>query len=118
MKLNLTDRREEITRRKAALPKESREKIDSLVEAAKQEDREYQMQLAAVREAGHLTQAEIAHRLGTQQSNISRAEKAEDMLYSTLRAYLEAAGAKDIAITATVGNNRVEVLLNNAIQSA
>jgi len=113
MTLNLTDRRPEINSRKHKLPAESQQRISELVELAQQEDREYQMHLAAIREAGHLTQTEIAKRLGTGQGNVSRTEKANDMLFSTLRAYLEAAGAKDIAITATVGNKRVEILLNS-----
>jgi len=70
MKLNLTDRREEITRRKSALPKESREKIDSLVDAAKQEDSEHQMQIAS-----DITNTEISQNWGTRQGNIPRAGK-------------------------------------------
>jgi transcriptional regulator with XRE-family HTH domain len=76
-----------------------------------QEDREYKMGLAAIREAGHQTQTELARKLGKPQANVSRTERAGDMLYSTLLAYLEAASATDVALVATVGGHRVEVAL-------
>ena len=60
-------------------------------------DRAYRMHLAAIREAGHQTQAEIARRLGKPRGNIARTEHSTDMLYSTLLSYLEAAGASDVA---------------------
>jgi len=72
------------------------------------------MGLAAVREAGAQTQAEIARRLGKPQSTVSRTEHAPDMLYSTLLAYLEAAGARDVALVASVGGHRVEIALDAA----
>lgn len=107
------DRREQIVSRVNRSPEHAaavakiRQQMDS-------EDRAFRMQLAAVREAGHLTQAELARRLGKPQGNVSRTEHAGDMLFSTLRAYLEAAGAKDVAITATVGGRRIEVALDRA----
>ena len=59
-------------------------------------------------------QADIAERLGTTQSAISRAEQRGDMLYSTLLAYLRAAGAQDATLTVTIGGRRVEVSLDEA----
>ncbi|MCL2465185.1 MAG: helix-turn-helix domain-containing protein [Micrococcales bacterium] len=96
------------------MPDEDRQAIAALREQADEEDRVYKMHLAAVREAGHLTQADIARRLGKPQGNVSRTERSEDMLFSTLRSYLEAAGARDVAITATVAGRRVEIALDTA----
>ncbi|MCL2090672.1 MAG: helix-turn-helix transcriptional regulator [Micrococcales bacterium] len=79
-----------------------------------EERRVYRMNLATIRKAAELTQADIAGRLGTTQSAVSRAEQRGDMLYSTLLAYLRAAGAHDATLTVTVGGRRVEVLLSDA----
>lgn len=78
--------------------------------------RAYQMNLATIRKAAELTQADIAARLGTTQSAVSRAEQRGDMLYSTLLAYLRAAGAEDASLTVTVGGHRVEVSLAAAAE--
>jgi DNA-binding transcriptional regulator YiaG len=115
--LRFTDRSAEIQARMDALTDEDREFIAQMREQADADNRAYRMQLATVREAGHLTQAEIARRLGKPQGNVSRTERATDMLYSTLRSYLEAAGAQDIAITATVAGRRVEITLAEAASS-
>ena len=77
-------------------------------------DRAYKMQLAAVRKAGHLTQQEVADRLGVQQGTVSKIESRQDVLYSTLLAYLQAAGATEVTLTATVAGHRVEVDLATA----
>lgn len=112
----LRDRTGDIHQRMDALTDEDRAFISQMRAQADEEDRAYRMQLAAVREAGQLTQAEIARRLGKPQGNVSRTERSTDMLYSTLRAYLEAAGAEDVAITATVAGRRVEIALDAAAQ--
>lgn len=50
--------------------------------------------LRQAREAAGLTQEQVARRLGTQKSAISRMENhAEDVRLSTLRAYAKAVGA-------------------------
>ncbi|MDR3069179.1 MAG: helix-turn-helix domain-containing protein [Cellulomonas sp.] len=105
------DRNAEITARINVTP-EHRAAVDRLVEATYAEERAYQMHLAAVRQAGHLTQVELARRLGVGQGNVSRLENRPDMLYSTLLAYLQAAGAQDVALTATVAGQRIEVVLD------
>jgi DNA-binding XRE family transcriptional regulator len=57
--------------------------------------------LRQVREAAGLTQEQVAWRLGTQKSTISRMENhAEDVRLSTLRAYAQAVGA-ELRITLT-----------------
>lgn len=107
------DRRSQIAGRVNRSP-EHAAAVAKISAEMEEEDRIYRMHLAAVREAGHLTQADIAKRLGKPQGNVSRTERSEDMLYSTLRAYLEAAGATDIALTATVAGHRVEIALDAA----
>ncbi|MCL2850102.1 MAG: helix-turn-helix domain-containing protein [Micrococcales bacterium] len=105
------DRSAEITERINATP-ERRAAVERIIEATYAAERVYQMHLAAVRQAGHLTQVELARRLGVGQGNVSRLENRPDMLYSTLLAYLHAAGAQDIALTATVAGQRIEVVLD------
>jgi transcriptional regulator with XRE-family HTH domain len=55
-------------------------------------DRRYAMGLAALRQAAHLTQVEVAQALGRTQGSVSALENREDMLLSTLNGYLEAIG--------------------------
>ena len=88
--------------------------VGDLVAEIEDDRRAYTMNLATIRKAGSLTQADIAERLGTTQSAISRAEQRGDMLYSTLLAYLRAAGAQDATLTVTIGGRRVEVSLDEA----
>ena len=87
------------------------ERVEAILTEGDELDRIYAMNLAMVRKAGELTQAEIAHRLGTDQGNVSRLERQEDMLLSTLASYLSATGAVDVAITMTVNGRRVELSL-------
>jgi len=49
--------------------------------------------LAAIRWATGLTQVELAANLGVGQAQISKVERQDDMLISTLAAYLGALGA-------------------------
>lgn len=107
---NYRDRRAEVDARVNRDP-EYRASILAGVEAMKADDRAYKMQLAAIRRAGELTQTDIAARLGSNQGNVARTEHSSDMLYSTLCSYLEAAGATNIALTATIAGKRVEVEL-------
>ena len=113
--LTLTDRSEQLAAMRARRTPDDQAFIDDLNVRAQTEERAWKMSLAAVREAGRQTQAELARRLGKPRSNLSRTEKAPDMLWSTLREYLEAAGAQDVAITATVGGQRVEVELADTV---
>lgn len=55
-----------------------------------------------IREAGELTQVEVAKRLQIGQGVVSKLERRDDMLLSTLFNYLEATGASDARIVATV----------------
>ena len=49
--------------------------------------------LAAIRRKTGLTQVELAANLGVGQAQISKVERQDDMLISTLAAYLSALGA-------------------------
>lgn len=89
------------------------ERVEAILAEGDEHDRIYAMNLAMVRKAGELTQVEIAHRLGTDQGNVSRLERQEDMLLSTLASYLSATGAVDVAITMTVNGRRVELSLDD-----
>jgi Helix-turn-helix domain len=88
------------------------ERVEAILAGGDELDRIYAMNLAMVRKAGELTQVEIAHRLSTDQGNVSRLERQEDMLLSTLASYLSATGAIDVAITMTVNGRRVELSLD------
>jgi DNA-binding XRE family transcriptional regulator len=77
-------------------------------------DRAHAMTLAMVRRAAGLTQAEIAKTLEVSQTAVARTEKRPDMLLSTLRAYIEASGAK-ATILVQLGDGRVaEISLEEA----
>jgi transcriptional regulator with XRE-family HTH domain len=49
--------------------------------------------LAAIRRATGLTQTQLAANLGVGQAQISKVERQDDMLISTLASYLKAVGA-------------------------
>jgi DNA-binding XRE family transcriptional regulator len=76
---------------------------------AEEMDRAYAMNLAMVRKAAQLTQAEVARKLGVGQAAISRLEGREDMLLSTLYDYLTATGADTASIVVTVHGRRIEL---------
>ena len=72
-------------------------------------DRTYAMSLAMIRKAGELTQDEVAARLGIGQGDVSKLERREDWLLSTLLKYLTAAGAEDARIVVTIRGQQVEL---------
>jgi transcriptional regulator with XRE-family HTH domain len=51
------------------------------------------IELAAIRRAAGLTQVELAANLGLGQAQVSKVERQDDMLISTLASYLAALGA-------------------------
>lgn len=71
-------------------------------EARAEMNRAYAMNIAMIRKAADLTQAELAERLGTDQGSVSRLENRQDMLLSTLASYLRATGADAASIVVTV----------------
>jgi DNA-binding transcriptional regulator YiaG len=56
--------------------------------------REYAATLGALRKALHVTQAEVAQRIGATQPEVSKIEHRDDVLVSTLRAVVGALGAE------------------------
>jgi transcriptional regulator with XRE-family HTH domain len=66
------------------------------------------MDLAELRGARALTQADIAERLSIAQSNVSRLERRGDMLVSTLREVVHAMGG-ELRISATFPDGSVEI---------
>ncbi|WP_128645466.1 helix-turn-helix domain-containing protein [Rhodococcus sp. BS-15] len=76
-----------------------------------EQDRAHAMGLAAIRQAAALTQTELATRMGVKQAAISGLETRQDLLLSTLRNYLTAAGATDITMTVTLGGKVIEIQL-------
>jgi transcriptional regulator with XRE-family HTH domain len=62
--------------------------------------------LAAIRRATGLTQIELARTLGVGQAQISKIERQNDMLISTLASYLAALGV-DVQILVEVGEQTV-----------
>ena len=71
-------------------------------EARAEMNRAYAMNLAMIRKAADLTQAELAERLGTDQGSVSKLESRQDMLLSTLASYLKATGADAVSIVVSV----------------
>ena len=74
-----------------------------------QEDRVYAMNLAMMRKAAALTQEEVANRLRIGQSAVARTEKADDLLLSTLRRYVESVGAHVTVVVHLADGKRVEL---------
>jgi transcriptional regulator with XRE-family HTH domain len=60
-----------------------------------------------------LTQDEVAERLGIGQGDVSKLERRDDLLLSTLLRYLSAAGAEDARIVVTVHGQHVELDLTS-----
>ncbi len=62
--------------------------------------------LAALRRAAGLTQIELAARIGVGQAHISKVERQDDMLISTLTSYLKALGV-NASLVVEVGEQTV-----------
>ncbi len=73
--------------------------------------------LAEIRKASNLTQTELAGLLNTDQGTVSRIERRDDLLLSTLRQYLAAVGARHPKIV--VEKDGIEITLDlDAFDSA
>lgn len=90
---------------------EMAEAVKKIREGMDQMNREYRMNLAAIRQAANLTQVEIAARMGVKQSAVSSLENREDLLLSTLANYLTAAGGSNARVVVTLGGHDVELPL-------
>lgn len=76
-------------------------------------DHAHAMTLAMVRHAAGLTQSELARRLEVTQAAVARTEKRGDMLLSTLRSYLAAAGAEVSLVVSLADGTVTEVSLDS-----
>ncbi|MCV7049229.1 helix-turn-helix transcriptional regulator [Mycobacterium heidelbergense] len=66
-------------------------------------DRVYAMNLAMIRKAAQLTQEDLAARLGKGQAAVSKLERQNDLLLSTLASYIHAAGAEAQLVVTVAG---------------
>jgi hypothetical protein len=64
--------------------------------------------LQTLRKANRFSQVEIAEGMGLEQSAVSRLEKQDDMLLSTLRRYVEAMGG-ELEVVARFGKTAVRL---------
>lgn len=78
----------------AGLPKARREKIEANATRKAREMIEYADSVSEIRRAMDKTQSEIARQLGVGQVAVAQLEKRSDLLLSTLRRYIRAAGAE------------------------
>ena len=85
------------------------ETVADLEQEAADLNRTHAMSLAMIREAGQHPQTELAHQLGITRGAVSQLPKRNDLLLSTLRNYLTAAGATDPRIVVTIDGNDVTV---------
>ena len=75
---------------------------------------EHRATLAQVRKAKSLTQTTIGKLLDMDQSEVSRMERRSDMLLSTLRSFIQAAGG-DLQLVATFPDSEpVQLLVGEA----
>lgn len=81
--------------------------VDAIRSDMDRMDRRYAEGLAEIRKASHLTQQQLAAQLGKDQGSVSRLERRDDMLLSTLAEYLRAAGAQNATLVASI--NGVEI---------
>lgn len=92
------------------------ERVAEIREASAREDRIYALNLATIRKAAELTQDDLAQRLGIDQSVVSKTERREDMLLSTLMDYLSAAGVEDAKMVVHVNGREIELDLRTLQQ--
>ncbi len=67
-----------------------------------------EMNLAAVRDLLGKTQSDVAETMGSTQSEISRSERRQDHLVSTLREYVRALGG-ELELTARFGDKTIRL---------
>jgi transcriptional regulator with XRE-family HTH domain len=72
-------------------------------------DRAHAMGLAALRKAAELTQTDLAKSLGISQAAVAKTEQRDDLLLSTLSAYLEALGGQARVVVTFDGGEEIEV---------
>lgn len=72
-------------------------------------DRAHAVSLAALRKAADLTQQDLAAHLGISQAAVAKTEARDDLLLSTLSAYMEAIGGHVRVLVSFDGGENVEL---------
>lgn len=103
--MKLEDKGGRRLRRKLADPDHA-QRVAEIREGMREMDRTYAMNLAMIRKAAQLTQEDLAARLGKGQAAVSKLERQDDLLLSTLACYIHAAGA-EAQLVVTVGGNEI-----------
>lgn len=91
--MNLEDKGGQRLHRKLADPDHA-QRVAEIRQGMREMDRIYAMNLAMIRKAAQLTQEDLAARLGKGQAAVSKLERQDDFLLSTLASYIRAAGAE------------------------
>lgn len=104
-----TDRAAERMRQLAQRPGANK-RVGAIREQMREADRLYAADLAEIRKAANLTQTELAALMGTAQSEVSRIERRDDILLSTLATYLSRIGEHP-RVVVTVNGHDVELEL-------
>lgn len=91
--MKLEDKGGQRLRRRLADPDHAH-RVAEIREGMREMDRVYAMNLAMIRKAAQLTQEDLAARLGKGQAAVSKLERQNDLLLSTLANYIHAAGAQ------------------------
>jgi len=110
------DRAAERMRQLAGRPGANK-RVAAIREQMHEADRLYAADLAAIRKAANLTQTELAARMGTAQSEVSRIERRDDILLSTLATYLSRVGEHP-RVVVTVNGHDVELDLTTRDSAA
>ena len=81
------------------------ERVAQIRDGMQEMDRVYAMNLAMIRKAAQLTQEDLAVRLGKRQAAVSKLERQDDFLLSTLAGYVHAAGAHARIVVTVAGRD-------------
>ena len=100
----------------ASLPKARRAKIEANAARKARQMIEYADSIGEIRRAMDKTQSDIARKLGVGQVAVAQMEKRSDLLLSTLRRYVRAAGADLVLMVRT--RQGVEIELHNLCEVA
>ncbi|MDP7707448.1 helix-turn-helix domain-containing protein [Mycobacterium sp. TY815] len=82
---------------------ERAQRVAEIRDGMQEMDRVYAMNLAMIRKAAQLTQQDMAARLGKGQAAVSKLERQDDLLLSTLASYIHAAGAEAQLVVTVAG---------------
>lgn len=83
-------------------------RVAAIREGMREMDRQYAIDLAAIRKAAALTQTDLAARLGISQGSVSKIEGQQDWLLSTLADYMRAAGVENARLAVTVNGEDMD----------